>query len=144
TFVVWGLLFGVFLTASYATKKWRKKIVRWTQLRSLPRLHNILNILFTFHLVCLSWIIFRAPTLTAAWNYVTSIRFTLPQHGFSVVVFNLLLALMVYAGESLQRDSLPLFPRVPRPIKIASLALFLCLMAIFAVNTENEFIYFRF
>lgn len=146
TFVAWGLIHGAYLIASYSTKSLRKKIARWTRLRRSPSLQGAFGMLITFHLVCLSWIVFRAPTLTAAWNYVAQLNLQIPTHGFSVVAYNLLISLVVFACEHVSRhpDRFSLPYTIPRPVKIAAFALFLCLIAIFAVNSENEFIYFRF
>lgn len=146
TFVVWGLMHGAFLIASYSTKSWRKKVVRYSGLREYPRLHHVMGVVFTFHLVCLSWIVFRAPSLGAAWNFLARLNFRKPIHGLSVVIFNLAIILLFFAAEyiSRHRNQFGLLDRVPRPLKIAGFALFLCLIAIFAVDTRNEFIYFRF
>ena len=145
-FVVWGLMHGAYLIASYGTKSWRKKAARWTRLRQYPSIQGALGVFFTFHLICLSWIVFRAPSLTAAWNYLARMNLQMPTHGFSVVAFNLWVILLLFAGEyiSRHRDQFAVLYRIPRPVKIAGFALFLCLIAIFAVDTDNEFIYFRF
>lgn len=31
---------------------------------------SLLGVLFTFHLVCLAWLFFRAPSLHSAWSYL--------------------------------------------------------------------------
>lgn len=146
TFVVWGLMHGAYLIGSYSTKSFRKKAVKWTRLRAYPSLHHVLGVFFTFHLVCLSWIVFRAPSMAAAWNYLCHLNLQKPIHGLSVVLFNLSISLLFFVGEyvSGHRDQFALLDRIPRPVKIAGFALFLCLIAIFAVDTRNEFIYFRF
>ncbi|PWT89945.1 MAG: hypothetical protein C5B54_08080 [Acidobacteria bacterium] len=146
TFIVWGLMHGIFLIASYATKNWRKEVIEWTHLQSYPSIHGFLSTIFTFHLLCISLILFRAPTLTAVWNHFADLDFEMPAHGWSVVLFNLLLIILFFTGEYIarHREQFVLVYRAPRPVKIAAFAFFLCLMAIFAVNTENEFIYFRF
>ncbi len=146
TFIIWGLIHGVYLIVSYATKKWRKRMARRTGLHQFPRLQKVLALVVTFHLVSFSWIIFRAPTLTEAWAYLKHFRFRLPANGILMALFNLFFLLLFLGGEfvSRHRQQFPLLDRIPRPFRIAAFALFLCLIAIFAVDTENEFIYFRF
>jgi alginate O-acetyltransferase complex protein AlgI len=68
TFVVWGTLHGLFL----ATERWIASGVR----ESLPdrvRWGDWGRILLTFHLVCLTWIPFRAGSLSQAWEYFVGI-----------------------------------------------------------------------
>jgi D-alanyl-lipoteichoic acid acyltransferase DltB (MBOAT superfamily) len=62
TFLVWGGLNGLFQILDIATKKTRLNI-----LQSFPaktsKLVSVVSILFTFILVCLTWIFFRATTI---------------------------------------------------------------------------------
>jgi alginate O-acetyltransferase complex protein AlgI len=60
TFVIWGAIHGVGLIAERRLKPY------------LPggRLARIAGIAVTFHLVCLAWIFFRAPTLDQALAYL--------------------------------------------------------------------------
>jgi alginate O-acetyltransferase complex protein AlgI len=62
-FVVWGGLHGIYLVGSNWTAGWRKRMVRWVGLDRYPRVHHLLQIVVTFHLVWFSWIFFRAQTM---------------------------------------------------------------------------------
>lgn len=66
TFVIWGLLHGIFLVLSLLTGNVRKKFTHWIRLDAFPKLHQALQILFTFHLVLFSWIFFRANSIDDA------------------------------------------------------------------------------
>ena len=55
TFLLWGLLHGAALVVA--------RLWPW-------RLPRALGVLLTFHVVCLGWILFRAPDLATAWIYL--------------------------------------------------------------------------
>lgn len=64
TFVVWGLLHGIFQTIEKALRLQSvsaKGFVRW------------IRIAFTFMLVTFAWIFFRMPTLESAWTVISKI-----------------------------------------------------------------------
>jgi D-alanyl-lipoteichoic acid acyltransferase DltB (MBOAT superfamily) len=61
TFVAWGGLHGFYL-AVHSALPGRRKPARG------PR--RLVSVLVTFHLVCLSWVFFRAETFADAWDYL--------------------------------------------------------------------------
>ena len=63
TFVAWGALHGVALAATRAFHEWRATQSR----RLLPaQLARPLGVFFTFHLVCVGWVLFRSETFRKA------------------------------------------------------------------------------
>jgi D-alanyl-lipoteichoic acid acyltransferase DltB (MBOAT superfamily) len=66
TFVVWGGIHGLFLAASFATKKIRKKLHKRLKTKRFPALRDGLRILLTFGLVTVAWIFFRADSMADA------------------------------------------------------------------------------
>ncbi|MBN1127144.1 MAG: MBOAT family protein [Sedimentisphaerales bacterium] len=70
TFVVWGLLHGVYLLLGSATQSWRKRLSGILRLDQIPRLHEVWKILFVFVLVAVGWIFFRARSLSDAFYIV--------------------------------------------------------------------------
>jgi D-alanyl-lipoteichoic acid acyltransferase DltB (MBOAT superfamily) len=64
-FVVWGLLHGCFLASSVVYKPFQKKIHQMLGLEKSSLL-RLWQIFVTFHLVCLSWIFFRAESISDA------------------------------------------------------------------------------
>jgi len=66
TFVFWGALHGIYIVSSHLTSSLRAQVVRVSGLGRLPRFHKALQILITFHLVCLSWVFFRAANFPDA------------------------------------------------------------------------------
>ena len=71
TYIAWGLYHGV-LTALYKKNNGFKSIVK-----------HILSIIFTFILIVMGWIIFRAESLSQAIDYC--IRICVLQNGVSIV-----------------------------------------------------------
>ncbi|MEY4548877.1 MAG: hypothetical protein RL685_5072 [Pseudomonadota bacterium] len=67
TFVIWGALHGLYLSAHkwYVSRQAKHRAIGGS-----PLLRNVGGALLTFHLVCLAWIFFRAPSLAAAWEYL--------------------------------------------------------------------------
>ncbi len=63
TFVLWGALHGLYVVSSLLTQKWRRNLVNRLSLNEHPLLLRALRVSFTFTLVCLSYIPFRAETL---------------------------------------------------------------------------------
>ena len=68
TFVAWGAMHGIYLAVERRLRIDRRfdnadRPARWAD---VPR------ILLTFHLVCASWILFRAPNFSSAWEYVSN------------------------------------------------------------------------
>ena len=70
TFLVWGLMHGIYMSVSIATRSFRK---RWHARiwRGRPRLGHAWKVFATVHLVLLSWIFFRAESLGDALYVVT-------------------------------------------------------------------------
>ena len=67
-----GGLFGLYLVISLHTKFLRERLTKILRLTSWPRLLGALQLLITFSLVCFSWIIFRAASLSDAWYIFTA------------------------------------------------------------------------
>ncbi|MEO7357972.1 MAG: MBOAT family O-acyltransferase [Ignavibacteria bacterium] len=73
TFVIWGALHGMYLVSGIWTKSLRQRIVEFTGLSKIPTIHKWLQIIFTFSLVCFSWIFFRAADLESALYIVKNL-----------------------------------------------------------------------
>jgi alginate O-acetyltransferase complex protein AlgI len=70
-FVVWGLIHGIYLAGSLWYKPYQKRIHKMLGVEN-SRFLGIWQTTVTFHLVCFSWIFFRASSLKDAWYIVTS------------------------------------------------------------------------
>src|SRR5262249_56867285 len=72
TFAVWGLLHG---TALAAVRLWlsRRPVRRGTDHRSLWSVKRVCAVLATYHFVCLTWIFFRAGSVSNALEILSRI-----------------------------------------------------------------------
>ncbi len=73
TFVFWGLLHGLFRAIDILSKKQRKKINKKLKINTNSPLHKSLSILFTFFIVCISYIFFRSDSLNQAFSILAKI-----------------------------------------------------------------------
>jgi hypothetical protein len=73
TYIVWGGLHGVYLVTSVVTRDLRERLVGLLRLDRVPRVHTALRIAFTFLLVCVGYVFFRAASLADAWYILTHI-----------------------------------------------------------------------
>jgi len=71
TYVVWGALNGLYLVMSVLTQDAREAVCKAIRLDGHPHVHETFQILFTFTLVCLSWVFFRARDLGQAMYILT-------------------------------------------------------------------------
>ncbi len=65
TFVVWGGLHGLYLVA--------ERRLNVQTVRNIVSPGGLLHLALTFHLVCLSWIFFRADDFAQAWDVLSGI-----------------------------------------------------------------------
>jgi alginate O-acetyltransferase complex protein AlgI len=79
TFLVWGALHGVFLTASVLMNA-RKKVTSRRSNVTNHRFRRFIQVFVTFHLVTFAWIVFRANSLSDAWYVVTHLLSTTSSH----------------------------------------------------------------
>ena len=142
TFLFWGGIHGVWLSVHRAIPKTRGGKLRWW---SKP-----LKMAATFHLVCLTWLFFRAESIPQAFgllarlapeNWTSGSEKTLGL--FSIFAFFVLPLLAFEAWLEQKGDELALCRA--SPLLRALVYYFILLMLIFYAPVEvQEFIYFRF
>ncbi len=72
TFVVWGLLHGVFQVLGIVLKPVRDKLVELFKVDRKSFSHRLFKVVFTFMLVNIGWIFFRADTFEKALYFLTN------------------------------------------------------------------------
>ena len=150
TFVVWGLIHGVYMSVSMYTQPVRKALHDrvW---RGQPRLSKAWQMLATVHLVLFSWVFFRARSLSDALYVLTHLGTGL--YGtrsllFINGVYNLLIlalgAAVVVSVEAIVRGRIE--DLLERPAWFRWPAYYALAMAILLLGTERRgtFIYFQF
>ncbi len=152
TFVIWGLINGVYTSISTCTKDLRKKVNERVFGDKCVVLHKILQVAVTFMLICFSWIFFRANSLSDA-IYIISHIFPLDFAGFfeSIgtyrIVSSALLALLfcIISFVSRKENALTRLFYGHRTVRyICYLVLFGLIMMFGVTGNETAFIYFQF
>ena len=147
TFIAWGAYHALLFLPLILLGKNRKYTNQVAEGHILPNWKECGQIIFTFALVVIGWIIFRAPSITQAWEYMCSIcdvsLFSIPKNaGIHALSMNLILLIIVEwiqrnKQHSLDIDTLPFYLRY---------AIYLGMTFIifaFGGHTVN-FIYFQF
>jgi D-alanyl-lipoteichoic acid acyltransferase DltB (MBOAT superfamily) len=139
TFVIWGGIHGgsLAMERKFIGRGPARPSVFWKWLRRI----------FIFHIVCLSWIFFRAQSLRAAWEMlkgfaVWSWRPEFPSAFLFLALFSLpLLILDLWlekTGDEYCFESKAIRPRVAFGLATA------VVIALLGANQANAFIYFQF
>jgi alginate O-acetyltransferase complex protein AlgI len=134
TFLIWGLIHGVWLG-----------IHRVLGSREGLR---ILKIFATFHLVCLTWLFFRAETLTQATSMLMSLGSgwqldAFAQFAFATIAFYLL-PLIAYEIWVERKGSLLALTQTHWAIRACVYIYVVLMLLYFSAPVQNEFIYFQF
>lgn len=145
-FVIWGFLNGAYLSI----EKWLNIEVKNSEFYSLP--HKIIRTFFTFNLVCLTWIFFRATSFKQAIYILKNIfnpngfwNLRIQDTGiFASMIFGVVLLIMFEYFYLRKRRISNITPKHGW-CKPLSFAVVLMLLIIgFGVSGNDQFIYFQF
>lgn len=146
TFVIWGTLQGIMLCLSKATLPHRDRLCE--RLR-IPRPFVLASrMLVTFHLVCLSWVFFRANTVGDAFYILRHLFDGWPRlfldpmvlsHG--IPALGILLLVQIWQTRRPVRESVA---RLWVPARWALYAIVVFAIVLFGVDGGSQFIYFQF
>lgn len=166
TFLAWGLLFGFYLSAEMFLTGWRKRIFKLLHLTKRDRTYVIFQTMFTFMLITIAWVFFRASSLGDAWQILSS--FTAIPHelittipvpgklnsilsGLGVtrteMIITIFLILFLFSVEKLQKEGSfdNLQDRLPKIARWSFYYLVLFMILFFgAFNANQNFIYAQF
>lgn len=158
TYIIWGSLNGLYLISEVQTHSIRQKLAEHTNLTRIPFIHDLVRCGITFSLICLSWIFFRANSVSDSVYIITHLFTNLDGSFREALSTNLgstkyelvvgLFALLVLATvEWLQRGRsirqwINMRPLYQRLIMYVTLILFILMFGIF--NVQQQFIYFQF
>ena len=140
TFICWGAYNALLFMPLLIAGRNRRFTSVVAQGRLLPSFKELLQIVVTFLLVVVGWIIFRAENINDAFNYITLMAtdFTphLPEHGKSALLYIAILMIV----EWLHRDR-------QFGLQISdggTIYVILALFTLLCAGTQEEFIYFQF
>ena len=153
TFIAWGAYHAILFLPLILTGKNRKYTNQIAEGRLLPTLKETGQMLLTFFLAVIGWIVFRSATITDSAQYIKGIcdasLFCVPWiktiNSFALLVFSVLLMLGI---EWLQRDNehgLSLDGKLKQPLVRWCVYLLITLMVfVMQSNKAVQFIYFQF
>jgi D-alanyl-lipoteichoic acid acyltransferase DltB (MBOAT superfamily) len=149
-FVLWGGLFGVYLTVSNWSRKLRRGAVRRTGLARLPRLHTALRTLFTFSLVTLAWVFFRGGDLATIGSIFGKF---VAAHGRPFLdspstmiysFFGIAAILAIDVNEEFFGDRFGVLAHRSAAVRATASAALIVGILLFGVLDGGQFIYFQF
>jgi D-alanyl-lipoteichoic acid acyltransferase DltB (MBOAT superfamily) len=154
TFVVWGAIHGVGLaiergvTGLLAGARRTARVVVAEPTTDAPfALRPWMARIVVFHLVCLAWIFFRAESVHAAFAMLGGLRHVAwaPEYGVALrflAIFTIPLFVVDLINES--RGEEYVFETAVDTRRVAVGIAMMAIVAVFAANQLNAFIYFRF
>ena len=149
-FILWGAIHGVSLAIHKFVMSHFKSFKKVGEEMGVFR--RVLGVLFTFHLVCFSWIFFRADTMETALNVLTQIAtnfhpevFVQFIEGYKGVSFLMLLGYVLhFMPKRTEKFAQNIVTR--SPIVVQALFLLLIIFIVLQVKSAGvqPFIYFQF
>lgn len=144
TFIVWGVLNGLFLLPGII---FSKKIKKNPETKLFPPVLELLQIIGTFFLIALTWVFFRAQNVSEAIEYLqilfsTSLFVYPVQHGMALMLPLLLILITI---EWLQKNHINLLQAKIVPLYLRwSIYLTLVITCLVFFKQNQPFIYFQF
>jgi len=142
TFIAWGLMHGGILVAYHAAENAGLAI---KQTKGLVR---ILSMVIFFHLVCITWIYFRADSLGQANDLLSALIGTYQFSDFSLYILGMLAFFslpMLVLEQRIERSGNMLYVLGLRwPIRAALYSYFVFMLMVFPPLTPQVFVYFQF
>lgn len=152
TFVLWGLYHGILLSLLLLIGHQTKYKDTVADGRWLPSLKEVVQMVFTFVLVLIGWIIFRAETVTQLADIVNKLFsstgfLNLYGSGLRVDVFIFIAFMLVVEWFQRSKEHALQFPNIRllryRAVRLATYYFLIALMWV-AYSSSQEFIYFQF
>jgi alginate O-acetyltransferase complex protein AlgI len=151
TYVIWGGLNGIYLVLPQAFYRFAKAIGNTFKRLNYTWLMQVFNVLFTFLLISISWVFFRAESFKAATDILHTIVF---KHGklflgnITNVAYGLMFMLILLVVEVFEEyrllNGFTLINNKSAAIRMASyISLAVCIL-LFGVFDSSQFIYFQF
>lgn len=152
TYLIWGILFGIYLTYSNWTRDYQKKIRRQFNIKRTSHYYVLYRNLLTFTLVIFAWIFFRSDNLTDATSIIKKIAlFDGPlffdradPSSFLFSIFGIFLLIIAEAKEEYFKEKLFFFTSKKWYVRLSSYAFIIIMILLIGVFDGGQFIYFQF
>ena len=152
TFIAWGTLHAIYFLPLLLTNKNRNNLEIVAQGSYLPTARELLQMLFTFMLTVLAWIIFRANDITHAFHYISEIfsasiletpKLSDSKEAITTMLLVFIFIFIEWLGRESQFALEHLGLKWKRPLRHA--LYYTIIIALFWCNgKEQQFIYFQF
>lgn len=155
TYVIWGGLNGLYLIIEFILTKPFTNVVNTLKINRFPFILNVFKGFVTFNLICLTWVFFRAKTVSDAFYIITHLfkdftakgvfsKLAVAKFDLQIIVLSLVILIVVewlQRGVSL-RNWLTIKPLYVRWSVYVSLGVAILLLGAYEQN--QQFIYFQF
>lgn len=151
TFIVWGAFHGLLFLPLILLGKNRNNLGVVADNRRIPTLKELFQILYTFLLVMIGWVIFRAPSINDAWQYLVmsvsineSATYSIgPTTTILSTVVMIILMLIIDWTQRHKTFGLQIVEGMNIVVRWGVYAALLFMILIFA-GQQEQFIYFQF
>ena len=158
-FLLWGAYQGLLLILhkEYTSLLERLRVPKEF---SASKLYHVISVIFTFHLVCLGWVLFRADSERVAWHIIKQLmhapyellhfsmkQLTVAQIRDPIIFPALLLLLPVLMISQVVVNWLNdkrFYLSPPWAVQVAVMVVLMCVLTIFSPDSSPRFIYFQF
>jgi D-alanyl-lipoteichoic acid acyltransferase DltB (MBOAT superfamily) len=158
TFIMWGLLIGLYITISFGSKKLRKKINNITGLNKKPVFHNYIKIFISYSLITYAWIFFRANSLSDSFlitkkiftgiSFDTSISQIIASTGFNINNFIIsilgIITIMIYQFKKQELKIKLGSLSIPYSLKFVFYTIVAIVIFLLGIFNSKQFIYTKF
>ena len=149
TFVIWGGLLGIYLVISRPFRGWVTLLLEH-RLGAARHLTVLLRVFLTFHLILISWVLFRTPEMQHVPGVYRGMWEALGGNWDPEAVQMIVPVLLLYvvsfaldAGQVVMNDH-AFVRRLAAPLRTALYAAAIFFMMFFSVKPYVPFIYFQF
>lgn len=150
TYLIWGILFGFYLSYSNWTRDFHKKIKKRFHIRKTSYYYILYKLLLTFILVLFAWIFFRADSLTEAINIIGKIFtssgaiFNQTSYDFIYAIIGIISLIAVDFKREYFNGSWSIFYNKHSSVRITGIVILILVILLFGVFDGGQFIYFQF
>ncbi|MCX7747080.1 MAG: MBOAT family protein [Clostridia bacterium] len=153
TYIIWGGLNGVYLVAAIWFSGLKEKVYEILHLQDKVKIKNFIKVIITFNLVSLTWVFFRATSVTDAVYILKNMFvkvFSFPKLDLGVSVFDILLGILLIAVllmiQLVQRRTRIGIALSEKPVWVRWSVYYIAITVILllGVSKASDFIYFQF
>lgn len=154
TFILWGIVHGCYMSGSFLTEHYRRRLHAFIGLDKVPKLKRVLQTGGTFTFVAFTWILFRVPSVQAAGVLMRRIFTVNMGNNVALLTGSVRHELLIAVVAMLMLESLslaqkyPLFEqrlaKLPLWPKVVLYHLLIFIVVIWGKFNHAEFIYFQF